>query len=259
MPGDRRHDGTGPEDRREQMLDVWRSEPYIRLLRYLRAIPMSGAAPLELTDLFHGTDGLRREAAWEQLIAAHTRLLLAVARSYGGDQDDAMERYAYILEKLREAGFRRLRSFNPTVGASFSTWLTVGAQRLCVDYHRARYGRYDAVSADSAGERRAVRRTLLESVGPDVDVDLLPDSTALAADTQAILAERNALLRSELVKLTARERLVLALRFEDGRSAAEIARLVGARTPFVIYRQLNHLLARLRAALEARGVRGVEG
>ena len=220
---------------------------------------MSGAAPLELTDLFHGSDGLRREAAWERLIAGHTRLLLAVARSYGGDHDDAMERYAYILEKLREGGFRRLRSFNPALGASFSTWLTVGAQRLCVDHHRSRYGRYDTAASDGADDRRAVRRTLLESVSPDFDVDLLPDSTTLAADAQAILADRDAVLRSELVKLTPRERLVLALRFEDGRSAADIARLVGAATPFVIYRQINQLLARLRAALEARGVRGVEG
>ena len=220
---------------------------------------MSGAAPLELTDLFHGTDGARREAAWEHLIADHTRLLLAVARSYGGDQDDAMERYAYILEKLREAGFRRLRSFNPSLGASFSTWLTVGAQRLCVDYHRARYGRYDSTAQDTAGAARSVRRTLLECVTADLDIDLLPDGAALAADAQAILAERDAILRSELVRLTPRERLVLALRFEDGRSAAEIARLVNAATPFVIYRQINHLLARLRAALEARGIRGIEG
>lgn len=98
--------------------------------------------------------GVRREAAWEQLIAGHTRLLLAVARSYGGDQDDAMERYAYILEKLRESGFRRLRSYNAALGASFSTWLTVTAQRLCVDHHRARFGRYDVATADRRSSSR---------------------------------------------------------------------------------------------------------
>src|SRR6266496_2586788 len=101
---------------------------------------MEGSAPLELSQLFRAHDLANREAAWEKLIDRHTRLLMAVARSFGGDHDSVMERYSYILEKLRDAEFRRLRSYDAAAGASFPTWLTVTARHLCLDLHRARYG-----------------------------------------------------------------------------------------------------------------------
>jgi hypothetical protein len=46
------------------------------------------------------------------------------------------------------------------------------------------------------------------------------------------------------------------MRFEDQRSAAEIARAMGFPTPFHVYRRLNKLLGELRATLEARGIDG---
>lgn len=217
-----------------------------------------GASPVELGLLLHAAEAAGREAAWESLIARHTRILLAVARSFGGGHDEAMERYAYILEKCREADFRRLRAFEPDGGASFSTWLTVTARRLCLDHARARYGRHRETIAGSADgdQLRALRRMLADSVGAEFDTDLLPDTETLAADVGAIHAERDASLRAVLAALTPRERLLLALRYEDDLSAARIASVLGLPTPFHVYRQLNALLARLRAALTARGIDG---
>src|SRR6478672_1059950 len=97
---------------------------------------MGTIAPLELSRLLHA-DTQDRETAWEDLIGRHTRLLLATSRSFGGDNDAVMERYAYILGKLREDEFRRLRTFNQNAGATFSTWLTVTARRVCLDLHRS--------------------------------------------------------------------------------------------------------------------------
>ena len=216
----------------------------------------AGAFPLELHLLLRAPEAVAREAAWETLIARHTRLLLAVARSFGGGHDEAMERYAYILEKCREGDFRRLRAFDPDGGASFSTWLTVAARRLCLDYARARYGRHrETIDAHETGARRAMRRTLADCVGAEFDTDLLPD-TSLDADLGAIRAERDACLRAALSALTSRERLLLALRYEDDLSASRIAAVLGLPTPFHVYRQLNDLLGRLRAALAARGIDG---
>ena len=50
------------------------------------------------------------------------------------------------------------------------------------------------------------------------------------------------------------DKLLLTLRFEDQRSAAEIARVVGLPTPFHVYRRLNRLLDGLRARLAAEGI-----
>ena len=221
---------------------------------------MALAAPLALGELLRASDTGEREAAWEDLISRHTRLLLAVARSFRGSHDEVMERYAYILGKLRESDFRRLRTFSPAGGASFSTWLAVAGRRLCLDYHRSLYGRQrPTLAAATSDELRKVRRSLVESVGAEMDTDLLPDSESLPADVRTALLERNSLLRAELLRLTSRERLLLALRFHDGFSASRIGKILGIPSQFAVYRQLNSILARLRTALAARGLDGLEG
>jgi len=215
---------------------------------------------LELTRLLRSPESTVREAAWEQLIATHTRLLTSVARSFGGGHDDAMERYCYMIEKCREGDFRRLRAFDAAGGARFSTWLTVTARRLCLDHDRSRYGRHRAtLESGEANARRALRRALAEVTGTDIDTDLLPDTATLSADERAIRLDRQTRLRSALSSLTSRERLLLALRFDDDLSASQIAGVLALPTPFHVYRQLNALLARLRASLVSSGFDGAEG
>jgi RNA polymerase sigma factor (sigma-70 family) len=220
---------------------------------------MSVAAPIALDQLLAAADSIVREAAWDELIAKHTRLLLAVARSFGGGRDEAMERYAYILEKLYESDFRRLRTFNPESGASFSTWLTVTTRRLCLDHYRNRYGRHRPTVNDEVDPLRALRRHIMDSVSSDVDADTISDSAIIPGDTKAVIDERDAALRAELVRLAPRDRLLLALRFEDDLSASRISGILGLPTPFNVYRRLNIVLGKLRAALEARGIDSVNG
>lgn len=220
---------------------------------------MSVAAPIALDQLLASADSEARQAAWAELIARHTRLLLAVARSFGGGHDDAMERYSYILEKLRESDFRRLRTFDPEAGAAFSTWLTVTTRRLCVDHERSRYGRQRSTLRHEADPLHGLRRRLVDSVSSEVDADSLSDAGAVPGDTKAVLDERDGALRQELARLPARDRLLIALRFEDDLSAARISQILGLPTPFNVYRRLNSVLAQLRSALEARGIDGVNG
>jgi RNA polymerase sigma factor (sigma-70 family) len=221
---------------------------------------MDGAVPLQLSPLLRASDSHLREAAWDELIAQHTRLLLAVARSFGGGTDEAMDRYAYILEKLRAGEFSRLRSFDPTRGASFSTWLAVMARRLCLDHHRIRYGRpRNTHDTNDANALRGLRRQLEGSLSSDLDVAELVDSNSVGPDARTVLEERDTVLRSALARLEPRERLLLALRFQDDLPASRIAAIIGAPTPFHVYRQLNGILCQLRAALESHGVDGVDG
>jgi RNA polymerase sigma factor (sigma-70 family) len=221
---------------------------------------MPVATSLGIGELIRSSDSVEREAAWDELISRHTRLLLAVARSFRGDHDETMERYSYILGKLRESDFHRLRTFDPNAGASRSTWLAVAARRLCLDYHRSLYGRQRPILVtDQSDELRMVRRSLAASIFAEIDTDLLPDCVTLGADAQAVLTQRNSFLRAELARLTARERLLLALRFQDELSASRMAGILGLSTPFHVYRQLNSVLARLRTALTARGLDGIDG
>jgi RNA polymerase sigma factor (sigma-70 family) len=221
---------------------------------------MDATVPLQLAQLLRAPDGATRAAAWDELIANHTRLLLAAARSFGGGHDDTMDRYSYILEKFRDDDFHRLRSYEPNRGASFSTWLTVAARRLCLDYQRARYGRHRLTGdADASDPERSVRRTLADSLTTELNTELLADAESLSAEALAVRRERDAGLREALRALAPRERFLLALRFQEELSASRIARILGMPTPFHAYRQLNRLLSRLRIALEARGIDGSDG
>jgi RNA polymerase sigma factor (sigma-70 family) len=220
---------------------------------------MSVAAPIALDQLLAAADSVVREAAWDELIAKHTRLLLAVARSFGGGRDEAMDRYAYILEKLYESDFRRLRTFDPESGANFSTWLTVTTRRLCLDHYRNRYGRQRPAVNDEVDPLRALRRRIVDSVSSDVDADTISDAGIIPGDAKAVIDERDAALRAELARLAPRDRLLLALRFEDDLSASRISGILGLPTPFNVYRRLNIVLGRLRRALEARGIDSLNG
>lgn len=231
--------------------------PYIRESPSQR--PMDDTASFDLTSLLRAADQSGREVAWARLISRHTRLILSVSASFGGGHDDAMDRYTFILEKLRENDFRRLRAFHPDGTARFSTWLAFVARRLCVERHRARYGRSrperDGAEATAL---RAVRRRLVDAVG-DADIDLIADASARAADDLMHSAARDSILAAAVETLSPREQLLLKLRFDDDLPASRIATVLGLPTQFHVYRQLNAILLRLRNTLHAHGMDGVDG
>src|SRR2546425_3717198 len=134
---------------------------------------MSAVLPFELSRLIQATDAPTRDDAWARFVAAHSRLLLHVARSLTADRDTAMDGYAHVLERLREDDCRRLRGYVPDGRCKFTTWLVVVARRLCLDFHRRRYGR-SADPAPDAGAARASRRRLVDLVGGGVDPDQIP-------------------------------------------------------------------------------------
>jgi RNA polymerase sigma factor (sigma-70 family) len=222
---------------------------------------MVATAPFELLRLLRAEDGTKKEAAWDELIAHHSRLLIAVARTLSTDPDDVMDRYTYILGKLREGDFRRLRSFESDRGAAFSTGLAATARNLCLDHHRSRFGRQrsprsDGPSALLAAARRALNDPQYSS--SDVDPDAMHDDS-MSPETGLTLHYRDTCLRDEVDRLSAREKLLLTLRFRDDMSASRIARIVGLPTPFHVYRSLNAILQQLRAGLERRGISDAEG
>ena len=70
-------------------------------------------------------------------------------------------------------------------------------------------------------------------------------------------------MRDELGRLTPHDRLLLRLRFVTGMPPRQITHLLGVEAP-VLYRRINHSVARLRralvkAGLEARDVREALG
>ena len=217
---------------------------------------MSAVLPFELTRLIEATDAPARDDAWARFVAAHSRLLLHVARSLTADRDATMDGYAHVLERLREDDCRRLRGYVPDGRSKFTTWLVVVARRLCLDFHRHRYGRSDDPAPDALAAH-AARRRLADLVAGAIEPEQL---AASAADPASALQaeELHRALGAATARLGATDRLLLKLRFDDDLSAREIAGLLALPTPFHVYRRLNALLQELRRVLQQRGIHEAE-
>jgi RNA polymerase sigma factor (sigma-70 family) len=221
-------------------------------------IPASGtdpAAPAELLALF-GVDA--DEQAWAEFVRVHTPAILRVARSLGGDTDSAMDRYAFVLDRLRENGCRRLRAYVRPGAGDFTLWLVVVVRRLCLDHYRSRYGRARGEPAAAAESGRAGRRKLVDLVSDGIDPALLAQTTHAPPDEQLARAERERALTAALEALAPADRLLLRLRFGEELSAREIAQVLRLPTMFHVYRRLNRVLDRLRGLLLGLGVREPE-
>jgi RNA polymerase sigma factor (sigma-70 family) len=217
---------------------------------------MPVSPPPELARLLAAQEPAAREAAWAEFARIHTRLLMHVARSVGRDHDAAMDAYTYLIERLREGDYRRLRAYAADGRSKFTTWLVVVARRLCLDHLRARYGRPGEPvpeAADAAREARRARRRLVDLVTEAVDPNLLVSSDA-TPDVELRARQLGEALVVALQGLPASDRLMLELRFEKDLSAREIAAVMGFPTPFHVYRRLNVLLDDLRLRLRQRGV-----
>lgn len=194
------------------------------------------------------------DEAWARFLDAYSDLLLYAVRALAADQDGAMDRYAYVIEKIREQNCRRLRAFEVGGRSKFSTWLVVVARRLCVDFHRERYGRDRTGDDDEARASRRTRRNLVDLLADDLDLTELPASHHPSPADEVVRRERHAALGAAIESLDHRDRLLLQLRFESELPVAEITRVMSFPSQFHVYRQLKKVFAGLRRLLTDRGI-----
>jgi RNA polymerase sigma factor (sigma-70 family) len=225
-----------------------------RVESYTRKV--AATPPPELTRLLRAADGPAQAAAWEGFLAQYSRLLLRVAFTFGPGYDQAMDRYAFILDALRKNDFRRLRRFTADGRGRFSTWLVAVARRLCLDQYRQRYGRWMGGTGTSSEGPRVARRNLIHLNRGAEEISGIPAPEANSPEEQLTAAERRSALDCALEELSPTDRMLVRLRFEDGLSAREIADIVGLPTPFHVYRRLRTLCGKLRKTLIEVGALG---
>lgn len=208
---------------------------------------MADFLPPELARLLDARDADARERAWADFVGIHSTLLLKVIRATARDYDAAMDVYAFILERLREEDCRRLRAYAVDARSTFATWLAVVCRRLCVDFARQRYGRGGRSSA-TVDERRE-RRRLADLAAAEIDLASIADPSGATPETELDAADLRERLAQALGELEPADRLLLALRFEDGLTAERIAATLRLPSPFHVYRRLTRVLGLLRAGM----------
>jgi RNA polymerase sigma factor, sigma-70 family len=191
--------------------------------------------------------------AWSEFAREYTRLLMHVARRTSHGHDDAMDAYAYLLEKLSDDACRRLRAYSAHPESKFTTWLVVVARRLCVDRNRSIYGRIRDEDSTAERDRLSLRKNLVKLDDASVFVESIPDEATVSPGALLEQSELSHELKELTASLAPADQLLLALRFDDGLSAAEIGVMLKYPSQFHVYRRINHLLSELKMRLKARG------
>lgn len=217
---------------------------------------MTVRLPKELSALLHHKDPTTFEAVWERFVQANSKLILHAAHSVASDHDGVMDRYAYVLDQLRHNDCRRLRAFATEGQTKFSTWLIVISQRLCIDYHRRRYGRDRDHNNENLAwnTTRIARRQLADLFGENISFDAIQDTNTPNPEQTVRRSELRQAVEATLDSLDTRDRLLIQLRFEKDLPIKEITRMMGFPSQFHVYRKLKATLKSLRKQLEDRGV-----
>lgn len=189
---------------------------------------------------------------WAAFLERYNRLILRIVNDRSNDYDGAMDRYAWVLEKLQEAEFDRLRRYTADGRSKFSTWLVVVVQRLCEDFRRRKYGRVQAGTSDPT--QVEVRRKLADMLVEELDPNMASDQPSPSPEMALRRQELREALQKALDELDPTDRLLFKLRFEDGLQAKEIANVLLFPTPFHVYRRLSARLSTLRRVLRDHGV-----
>jgi RNA polymerase sigma factor (sigma-70 family) len=213
--------------------------------------------PPELSALLRAQDDASRDRAWERFLDKYSRLLLHTVRSRSGSYDEAMERYVFVLERLRVEEFERLRRYTPEVAARFTTWLVVVTGRLCIDHFRKRYGcsSQASVAEDEALRHRLeARRRLADLVSEKLDVSSLGDPAQDGPEIELRQVQLEEALVAAIESLEPQDRLLVKLRFYKGLTAKEVAASMGLPSQFHVYRRLKRVTRELRERLSERGI-----
>jgi RNA polymerase sigma factor (sigma-70 family) len=188
-----------------------------------------------------------RERAWAEFLADYNKLILHVCHKFGGGYDAVMDRYAFVLQQLQRDEMRWLSGFDISGRGKFTTWFVVVLRRICLDERRKRYGRPQAKTA-AAEEQDRVRRDLVDLIATQIDSVQIADAGGLP-DEVAAAAELRDTLNMAVSTLDPEDRLILRFRFEQELSVPEIAKLIGAQSPFHVYRRIDKILTSLRQQL----------
>jgi RNA polymerase sigma factor for flagellar operon FliA len=131
------------------------------------------------------------------------------------------------------------------------------ACEVLITNHRVNASRQELEDLYARLPIRTRRRIESDDVLVDWPLGLPPEDLVEDRDQQQAAHRLRVTLQRLLRDLGAQDRLILALRFEDGRSVAAISTLLGLEQK-PLYRRLERLLTRLREGLEANGVDAAE-
>ena len=257
-----------------------------------------------IASMLSALSSAERQSAWCAFLDRYSSLIYHVVRSFDRDPDRSGNSFLFICEQLSANDFRRLRKFDLSGRASFSTWLCAVVRNLCLDWHRKEHGRHRVfgsvarrsaiaqllfeivfrrgLSAEEAREelsRRGVElsfatveericelrrclssrqlwllssgKAMLDSIDAEEEgtYTVEPADPAPDPESLATLRETHQHVSAALASLTDSDRLLIRLRYQEGLTLQQVAKLVGLKDAQTADRRLRDIIDHLRQAL----------
>jgi RNA polymerase sigma-70 factor (ECF subfamily) len=143
--------------------------------------------------------------AFREIVEAHSRAIFRLAYRVTGNEEDAED----VVQETFLKAYGALSKFEGT--SEVATWLHRIAANCAIDSLR----------------RRRARSGSPHDIGPEPET--LPDEAA-DPEAEAFGSELDRRVRASMSRLSAMERAAFTLRHFEGRSIAEIGRMLGLRT-----------------------------
>ncbi|RJQ49789.1 MAG: sigma-70 family RNA polymerase sigma factor [Nitrospiraceae bacterium] len=171
---------------------------------------------------------------WEIFVRRYSRLIWNCIHktfhtySFSYTPEDGEDMYSSIFMSLIENDFRKLRQFRSENACALSTWLSIIATRMTIDFMRKDRSRYHI---DSGADDREIW-------------DIIPDHTC-RADTLLENKQRDENLRKSLQDLSGRDRLIYDLIFNKGVSPEDTARMLDI-TVSTVYSRKHRIIEKIK-------------
>jgi len=196
------------------------------------------------------------QSAWIAFLTDYSGLIYSVIRIFALDPDHRADCFLFISEKLSERNYRRLLVFKPDGRARFTTWLRAVISNLCLDWHRAQFGRkqvFRSIAARSGMDQEIFRAAFHreESVG-QIWSNLSKQGYGVSyADVEARVEElRTSLTARQLWLLSTGAHSIEFLDSEDG-PAREVADISPDPETLSLMRDTRLAVARAFAKLDS--------
>jgi RNA polymerase sigma factor (sigma-70 family) len=107
----------------------------------------------QLVRLFELLERKQTDEAWPLFLQVYSSRILQIANRFSTDGDEKSDCFLFVCEQLRQKDCRRLRRFDPSGSATFTTWLYAVVFNLCLDWRRIKHPRYRIFRSVSALSR----------------------------------------------------------------------------------------------------------
>jgi RNA polymerase sigma factor (sigma-70 family) len=179
-------------------------------------------------------------ASWQKFVLKYAGFIYRASGKYCDDYDEKMAVFLHVLEKLREDRFSRLGRF--AGNAKLSTWLTVVARRLALDFLRAKYGRDFRLKKIRVVSYDAVPAFLKQLADP-----ITPEREMAGAEQRRAREKLEQALRQALRSLSVQENLAIQLVYFKGLKIKEAGKILRVSA---IYKFVARALEKLKDEME---------